>query len=239
MADDDFSIESLSIYLHLQPAQVTRLAERGKLPARKVSGQWRFSRAAIHHWMEERMGLLDEEQLAHFEGTLEQTTTADDESTSIATLFPKEAVAVPLEARTRSKVINAMVDLAARSGRLWDPKKMAEAVRAREEMQPTALDNGIALLHPRRPLPGILSQAVIALGCTPSGIPFGGGGGILTDVFFLIASADDRSHLRSLARISRIVSDPQVLQLLREARDAESAHAVIMTKDADIEHLRN
>ena len=43
MAEDDFGIESLAAYLHVDPAQVLRLAERGKLPGRKVAGQWRFA----------------------------------------------------------------------------------------------------------------------------------------------------------------------------------------------------
>ncbi len=34
---------------------------------------------------------------------------------------------------------------------------MAEAVRSREQMQPTALENGVALLHPRRPMAKILA----------------------------------------------------------------------------------
>ena len=54
MAEEHFSIESLAVYLHLTPPQVQRLADRGRLPGRKVGGQWRFAGAEIHHWMEER-----------------------------------------------------------------------------------------------------------------------------------------------------------------------------------------
>ena len=79
-----------------------------------------------------------------------------------------------------------MVEVAARTGWLWDPEKVVEAVRQREEMHPTALDNGVALLHPRRPLPGILGQAFVALGVSSQGIPFGGSRSAMTDIFFLI-----------------------------------------------------
>ena len=50
---------------------------------------------------------------------------------------------------------------------------MADAVRAREDMMPTALDIGVALLHPRRPLASILDRPLLALGRTDRGIPFG------------------------------------------------------------------
>src|SRR5690606_12943820 len=57
MAEEDFNIETLADYLHLEANQVSRLAERGKLPGRRIGGAWRFSRAEIHHWLENRIGL--------------------------------------------------------------------------------------------------------------------------------------------------------------------------------------
>ncbi len=109
-----------------------------------------------------------------------------------------------------------MTQLAARNGLLWDPKKMAEAIRSREQLQTTALDNGAALMHPRRPLASILAEPVLAVGIALQGIPFGGRGG-LTDVFFLICSTDDRGHLRTLARLSRLIASEDLLSALRTA----------------------
>ena len=60
----------------------------------------------------------------------------------------RQAVQVPLGARTRNSVITNMVEVAARTLWLWDPPKMVEAVRGREELYPTAMDNGVALMHP-------------------------------------------------------------------------------------------
>ena len=109
-----------------------------------------------------------------------------------------------------------MTQLGVNLGLLWDGPKMADAILAREAMQSTALDAGVALLHPRRPMPGILAEGFVALGITTSGIPFGGGRR-LTDVFFLLCSVDDRSHLRTLARISRFIANESFLDQLRHA----------------------
>ena len=125
--------------------------------------------------------------------------------------LPLAAIAVPLAAKTRGSVITKMCQLAAATGWLWDPAKMSEAVRQREDFFPTALDNGAALLHPRRPLAAILDRPFLAFGRTPTGIPFGGGHGSLTDVFFLILSTDDRGHLRVLARLSRLLASADFL----------------------------
>jgi len=233
MADDDFDISSLAAHLHLLPAQISKLADRDKIPARRIGGQWRFSRAEIHHWLEERIGLCNPSELAEMETNLERTDTSDLGEVSIAAFLPVETIAIPLAARTRSSVISAMSDLAATTGMLWDSKKMAEAVTAREAMHPTALDIGVALLHPRRPQTSILGEAVMALGITGQGIPFGGTGG-LTDVFFLIAATDDHEHLRLLARISRIISEPDWLAKLRTANDAQAAHELIAARDGTL-----
>lgn len=228
MPTQDFGIDSLARYLHLSPQQVTRLADRGKIPGRKVGGEWKFSKADIHHWLESRIGLSDENELVEMEDVLRGPQGAQDTTEfSIAEMLPVEAIAIPLDARTRSSVFTAMVQVAARTGLVWDPEKMAEAIRSREELYPTALENGAALLHPRRPMPSILGQGFLALGVTPTGIPFGGQRGMLTDVFFLICSVDDRGHLRTLARLSRIIGSPGFLDELRVAPDAPSAYRLI------------
>ncbi len=227
----DFGIESLAKYLHLSPHQVARLADRGKLPGRKVGGQWRFARADIHHWLEQRIG-LDEDEIVDVQGLLRASES--EQEIVLAELLPVRAIAVPLEARTRASVFTAMVDLAEATGWLWDRGKMIEAIRAREELLPTAMENGVALLHPRRPMPNILAQALLALGISRGGIPFGGNRGALTDVFFLIGSTDDRGHLRTLAKLSRLLGVPGFLESLRAAPDAPSAHALIVQTEATL-----
>jgi len=234
MPYSDFNLHGLACYLHLSPQQVAKLADRGQLPGRKVGGEWKFSKSDIHHWLERRIGLSDEEELREVEGVLSGSAPVEHEQEiSIADLLPLEAIAVPLPARTRSSVIGSMVELAAQTGWLWDPAEMAEAIRSREDMHSTALANGVALLHPRRPLPKILAQEFVALGVTSTGIPFGADVP-MTDVFFLIASTEDRGHLRTLARLSRILTTPGFVETLRAAPDATAARQLFVDTEAQM-----
>lgn len=233
MAQDDFNIDRLAAYLHMMPATVLKLAERGKLPGRRIGGEWRFSAAEIHHWLEDRIGISGDEELAQMEGALERATRTSSDEISIARLIPEDAIEAPLGARTRTSVISKMCMLAADTGLLWDADKMADAVRAREDMHSTALDNGVALLHPRRPMPSILEEAVLALGISPGGIPFGSAGS-LTDIFFLICSTSDHEHLQILARLSRIINDPDFLAAMRSVQSAAAAHRLIEEREAVI-----
>ncbi|MBU4273027.1 MAG: PTS sugar transporter subunit IIA [Planctomycetes bacterium] len=234
MPYQNFDVESLARYLHLAPQQVAKLADRGKLPGRKVGGQWRFAKPDIHHWLERRIGLSGELELIEVEAVLRRSEPPEQQSDPrVAEMLPLEAIAVPLHSRTRNSVIDSMVELAADTGWLWDAKEMARAVKAREDMHTTALENGVALLHPRRPMPKILAQPLLALGLTGSGIPFGGES-TLSDVFFLICSTEDRGHLRTLARLSRILTAAGFFDALRRAENAEEARRVIVETEENL-----
>ena len=233
MSYEDFDVEELARYLHFTPQQIEKLANRGKIPGRRVSGEWKFSPAEVHEWMEERIGLFDEEELIDVEGKLRQSAGGGTEhpEIQIADLVRVDVIAKPLLGRTRNSVISAMADLGVQVGLLWDGAKMADAIRAREAMQSTALEAGVALLHPRRPMPGILAEGFVALGITPNGIPFGGGRQ-LTDVFFLLCSVDDRSHLRTLARISRLVGEDAFLDEIRAASGPTEVFDLIKERES-------
>ena len=238
MSRSDFDLESLARHLRMDRPALARLAERGKLPGRRVGGQWRFSRADIHLWWEERIRGGSGDELASYEALLGEhseslpSDIAVEPLRSIAEILPPEGVKVPLAARTRHSVLTSLVELAVETGLLWDGDKMEEAVRVREAADSTALDNGVALLHPPRPIPGILAQPLLVLARTHQGLPFGHPRGCLTDIFFLICSVDERSHLWVLARLARLINDPAVLQGLRGADDGGEARQLLLEAEA-------
>src|SRR5690606_34368410 len=122
--------------------------------------------------------------------------------------------------------------LAASTGWLWDPEKMVEAIRARESLHPTALESGVALLHPRRPLASILAEPFLVLGITSSGVPFGAARGGMTDIFFLLMATSEREHLLILVRPSCLIGDEKCLNELRGAEDARRAHQLNQGREA-------
>ncbi len=220
MPYSNFDIPKLAKYLHLMEKEVQKLAERGDIPGRKIQGAWVFSRDEIHHWWEQKIGLSDSRELETVEVALAKNAVEEESPVSLIELIPEGGIEIPLAAKTKDSVIRSMSSLAANTGLLWDAEKMAEALKKREDLHPTALDNGVALLHPRRPMPSILGETFLVLGVASRGIPFGGGFGNLTDVFFLLCSTDDRIHLRVLARLSRLLTLPGFLEELRNKEDA-------------------
>lgn len=236
MAHSTMNMHQLARYLHFPEDQVRKLVDRGSIPGRRVNGELMFSRDEVHRWLERRIGVSDDSELLQVEAALDRSVPpgSSEESVAVSALIPEGAVALPLEARTRDSAIRGMVRLAAATGYLWDGEAMYEAVRQREELHSTALDNGVALLHPRRPLANILGDTFIALGMLPRGIPFGGGFDNLTDVFFLICSLEDRIHLRILARLSRMLTSPGFTESLRAAASEGELRELLSRTEAKL-----
>ena len=67
----------------------------------------------------------------------------------------------------------------------------------------------------------------MALGVTSTGIPFGADVP-MTDVFFLVVSTEDRGHLRTLARLSRILATAGFVDGLRAAPDSKAARRLFI-----------
>ncbi len=114
---------------------------------------------------------------------------------------------------------------------------MIDAVMAREDLHPTALDNGVALLHPRRPQTSILAEPLLALGRSAQPLPFGNQSGHLTDVFFLICSTDDRVHLQVLAKLSRLLSGTTFLEELRDSASPREACELLRKYEDEMDQL--
>jgi len=47
------TIKQLGDYLQINPATLYKMARAGKIPCKKISGQWRFKKSVIDKWLEE------------------------------------------------------------------------------------------------------------------------------------------------------------------------------------------
>lgn len=231
MGNDMMDVEQLAAYLRRDVREVGKLANRGHLPGHKVGGQWRFARAEINHWIETQMHALSEKELTHLES---HSARAGDAEPLLANLLSEASVAVPLAASTRASVLKELVNLAEQSWQVYDPSAILDAVRQREEMLSTALPTGVAIPHPRRPLPAALGESLVAFARTASGIPFGAPQGGLTDLFFLVCCRDDRTHLRVLARLTRLFLRPGFLDELRAADGPTASRDILVAAEQQL-----
>lgn len=232
MSHETMDIEQLASYLQRDARDLNKLANRGQLPGRKVGGEWRFARVEINHWLEGQLHGYDDEQLTAVESSGSAPAPAGEPV--IAVLLSEACMAVPLTAKTKKSVLREMVQLAGQSWQVYDPPAILSAIEQREEMASTAMPNGVAIPHLHRPLPSALGDSVIAYGRTFSGIPFGAEYGGLTDIYFLVLSHDDQTHMRVLARLARLLLRPGFIDELHTAETAAETWHVIDTAEREL-----
>jgi PTS system nitrogen regulatory IIA component len=224
-------LDQLAAYLHRDVREVAKMVSRGHVPGRKVGGEWRFAKAEINQWLETQMPNYSDQQLTTLEKTGDRTL---DHGPVIATLLSEATIAVPLAATTKASVLKELVQLAEQTWQVYDPEAVLEAVRTREELASTALPGGVAIPHPRRPLPAALGESVMAYARTTSSIPFGAPMGGLTDMSFLVCCRDDRTHLRVLARLTRLLMRPNFLDELRATETAADSWEKITAAEREL-----
>ena len=229
MSHDWLTLDDLARQLGRDRRQIEKLVNRGRIPGRKIGGEWQFHPTEITHWLEQEMREYTDRELAVLEDT--HSSTEADADLPVESLLHRETVEVPMAARTKRSVLESLVEVAGRTWQIWEPATVLRAVREREEVLSTAFENGVAIPHTRNPLPDSLGETLIAFGRTLSGIPFGGSRGRLTDLFFLVLCRDSRTHLRVLARLGRLIQMPDFLDELRRSDDSQTAYEVIAAFD--------
>ena len=232
MSREWFSLEELARQLGRDRREIEKLVQRGRIPGRKMAGEWQFHPTEITHWLEQEMREYTDRELAVLEQTHQSTEFTEPHP--ISALIKPETVQVPLEARTKRSVLESLVELAGRTWEVWQPAALLAAIQERETVLSTAFENGVAIPHPRNPLPEIMGQSIVAFGRVQSGIPFGGPQRSLTDMFFLVACRDSRTHLHVLARLGRMLQTPGFIDELRAIEDSKSAYDFIVQADEQI-----
>jgi PTS system nitrogen regulatory IIA component len=232
MSHEWYTLDELAQQLGRDRREIEKLVHRGRIPGRRVGGEWQFHPTEITHWLEQEMREYTDRELA----LVEQTHRSQEvtEQSAIAQLLAPETVQVPLEARTKRSVLETLLEVAGRTWQIWQPAVLLSAIQEREAVLSTAFENGVAIPHPRNPLPDALGQSIIAFGRTPSGIPFGAPRRELTDLFFLVLCRDSRTHLHVLARLGRLLQQEGFLDRLRAAEDSRAAYNVIREADAQV-----
>jgi len=144
-------------------------------------------------------------------------------SIKVMDYISEDLIKLSLVSRTKDDVLNEMVELLMRSGKISDIEKIKDAVRDRERLCSTGFENGVAIPHPRQGQPDIVEDVVVAFGRCDAGVEFEALDGAPVNLFFMLAAPDDQKHLRVLARLSRMLKDEEFrIKLLESKTPAEA-----------------
>jgi PTS system nitrogen regulatory IIA component len=145
-------------------------------------------------------------------------------------LVAPNAIIPALKANNKKKAIQ---ELAARAAELTGlgERAVLEVLQQREKLGSTAVGNGVAIPHGKLPKLGRLFGLFARL---EKPIDFDALDGNPVDLIFLLLAPEGAGadHLKALAKVARVLRDPEIARKLRESRDAEALYAVLMITPA-------
>lgn len=127
----------------------------------------------------------------------------------------------------------AIAELAAKAAVLTgqNERDILEILLQREKLGSTGVGNGVAIPHGKLPKLGKLFGLFARL---DRAIDFEALDNQPVDLVFLLLAPEGAGadHLKALARVARLLRDPEVVNKLRESRDAEAMYAVLALTQA-------
>ena len=149
---------------------------------------------------------------------------------SLTDLIAPNAVIPVLKVTSKKQAIQ---ELAAQAGQLTghNDRTISEILLQREKLGSTGVGNGIAIPHGKLPKLGKLFGLFARL---DRPIDFEALDGQPVDLIFLLLAPESAGadHLKALARIARLLRDPDIGQKLRGSHDAEALYAVLALPSA-------
>ena len=127
----------------------------------------------------------------------------------------------------------ALQELAAKAAQICGHSEMTifETLMQREKLGSTGVGNGVAIPHGKLPK---LNKLFGLFARLERPVDFESLDGQPVSLIFLLLAPEGAGadHLKALARVARVLRDPDTARKLRESRDAEAIYAVLAMPSA-------
>ncbi len=150
----------------------------------------------------------------------------------IIDLIQREMIVSNLSSTDRNGVIRELATHLAEAHEEIELERLVKVLRDREDLASTAIGHGVAIPHGKL---AEITEIRACIGRAPDGVEFDSMDGKPTHIFIVMVAPENSSgsHLKALARISRVFKGPEILQHLLEASDADEIFDVLIRRDSE------
>jgi fructose-specific phosphotransferase system IIA component len=150
----------------------------------------------------------------------------------ITDILNEDVVRTNLPGKTKTEVIDAMVDLAANQKKILDKEKMREAILERERIMSTGVGGGFAIPHGKT---DAVSDIVGAFAVTAEPIDYQSLDERPVRILFLLVGRDNMvgPHIKLLSRISRLMNKPEFRERLLKAESSGEILEIFRQEEAN------
>ena len=149
----------------------------------------------------------------------------------ISELLDPQAIVADLQARDKDRALAELTDALVASEPSLVRDEVIAVLQEREKLGSTGIGDGVAIPHGK--LAGI-PELMLAFGRSRSGVDFESMDGQPAHLFFLLVAPEESVgvHLKTLARISKLLKDAGVRQKLLDAAGQAAIYQVILDEEA-------
>lgn len=151
----------------------------------------------------------------------------------ISDLLKPNALVADLKAKDKNALLEELTDALARVEKGLDRKLVVDVLKERERLGSTGIGDGVAIPHGK--LKNI-DHLMLSFGRSRDGIDFDAMDGRPAHLFFLLIAPEDSVgvHLKTLARISKLLKNPQVRERLVQAADGGEIYRIIVDEENNL-----
>ena len=151
----------------------------------------------------------------------------------IAEMLDPAAIVADLQGTGKIEVLAELTDSLVAANPSLKRDEVIKVLLERERLGSTGIGDGIAIPHGKLKK---LDRQMIAFGLSRKGVEFDAMDGKPARLFFLLIAPEDAVglHLKTLARISKLLKAPMVRERLQKAVDRQQIHHIIAEEE---EHL--
>ncbi len=178
------------------------------LPCEVVDDRYQFNRIELLEWATMRRLNVSPSIFKEVNGN------AVSES-SLTAALERGGIAHNVSANHKRAVLRAVVDGLPLPDD-FDRDLLLQLFLAREAIGSTALEDGIAVPHPRRPIVLDVARPLVRLCFLSEPLDFKAADGKPVDTLFAMVCPTVHEHLQLLARLAAVLRDPQVRRVLKD-----------------------
>ncbi|MBT3378300.1 MAG: PTS transporter subunit EIIA [Lentisphaerae bacterium] len=195
------TLKELADHLRVNERTIMRMLKSGQINGTKIGGQWRFNSSQIHS-----LFFPDEGE------SLEETplgTARTHYGITISRVLQQERMVLDLKGTDAESVLRELASPARFNALLLDVNDLQERLLSRESLLSTGVGSGVAVPHPRDPIPTLRAPAVAAFGRSKAGVDFGAIDGKPVHLLFMLCCQNIEMHLHLMGRLARLLRNDQ------------------------------
>lgn len=152
----------------------------------------------------------------------------------LKSMITKECISLNLTAKSKNDVIDELVNMLFKNGKLNDPKEYKAQILKREEESSTGLEEGIAIPHAKT---AAVKVPTVAIGISKDGVDFNSLDGEPSKLFFMIAAPANAkdSHIEVLSQLSTSLLDDDIREGILNAKSKEEIINILLKNEGTTE----